>query len=100
MPTVCLNGSAFTAEGKLHLGYIKEFNVNFLGVMKEEVRARWRKLHSEELHNLYSSPKTYKGKGKFVPVPKHHAMNIYRENGGKLLAFLTSALDGGECSAF
>jgi hypothetical protein len=26
------------------------------GPKRDEVRGEWRKLHSEELHNLYSSP--------------------------------------------
>jgi hypothetical protein len=26
------------------------------GVKRDEVRGGWRKLHNEELHNLYSSP--------------------------------------------
>jgi hypothetical protein len=26
------------------------------GPKKDEVTGRWRKLHNEELHNLYSSP--------------------------------------------
>jgi hypothetical protein len=27
-----------------------------LGPKRDEVKGEWRKLHSEELHNLYSSP--------------------------------------------
>jgi hypothetical protein len=26
------------------------------GLKRDEVKGEWRKLHSEELHNLYSSP--------------------------------------------
>jgi hypothetical protein len=26
------------------------------GPMREEVAGRWRRLHNEELHNLYASP--------------------------------------------
>jgi hypothetical protein len=26
------------------------------GPKRDEVKGRWRKLHNEELHNLYSSP--------------------------------------------
>jgi hypothetical protein len=26
------------------------------GPKRDEMRGRWRKLHNEELHNLYSSP--------------------------------------------
>jgi hypothetical protein len=29
------------------------------GLKREEVTGGWRKLHNEELHNLYSSPSTY-----------------------------------------
>jgi hypothetical protein len=29
---------------------------NYFGVMRDEVTGEWRKLHNEELHNLYSSP--------------------------------------------
>jgi hypothetical protein len=30
------------------------------GLKKDEITGEWRKLHKEELHNLYSSPNTYK----------------------------------------
>jgi hypothetical protein len=36
-----------------------------------------------------------KGKGKFVPVPNHHAMKMYGEVKANLHAFLTFTLDGG-----
>jgi hypothetical protein len=29
------------------------------GLKKDEITGEWRKLHKEELHNLYSSPNTY-----------------------------------------
>jgi hypothetical protein len=29
------------------------------GVKRDEVTGGWRKLHAEELHNLYSSPSTF-----------------------------------------
>jgi hypothetical protein len=31
---------------------------SIFGPKKDEVTGEWRKLHSEELHNLYSSPNT------------------------------------------
>jgi hypothetical protein len=30
------------------------------GLRRDEVTGEWRKLHNEELHNLYSSPNTIK----------------------------------------
>jgi hypothetical protein len=85
------------------------------GPRREEVAGGWRRLHNEELHNLYPSPNIImvikpkrmrwvghiarmgKDKGKNVKLSlcltKHHAMKTYWG------AFLTSALDGGEWSA-
>jgi hypothetical protein len=31
------------------------------GIKREEVTRGWRKLHNEELHNLYSSPNVFLG---------------------------------------
>jgi hypothetical protein len=41
-----------------------------LGPKRDEEMGGWRKLHNEELHNLYSSPSVIRTKviGKAVPV--------------------------------
>jgi hypothetical protein len=37
---------------------------NIFSILKEEeVTGVWRKLHNEELHNLYSSPNIIRGSG-------------------------------------
>jgi hypothetical protein len=64
------------------------------GPQKEEVAGGWRRLHNEDLHNLFASSKnvpckveTRKGKkGKRVKLSlcltKHHAMKTYWGSGG------------------
>jgi hypothetical protein len=49
------------------------------GPKREEVAGGWRRLHNEELHNLYTSLNIIKGKinvkVKFsLGLPKHHAI--------------------------
>jgi hypothetical protein len=45
---------------------------------KIEEDGSWRKLHNDEIHNLYSSPNIVKGEGKSKLIPvlltEHHAM--------------------------
>jgi hypothetical protein len=44
------------------VGYVESEGVNYImlrrifGPKRDEVTGGWRKLHNEELHNLYSSP--------------------------------------------
>jgi len=38
------------------LGVFENGKLRTIGSMWEEVTGGWRKLHNEELHNLYSSP--------------------------------------------
>jgi hypothetical protein len=35
---------------------LREFEKHSAGLKRDEVTEDWRKLHNEELHNLYSSP--------------------------------------------
>jgi hypothetical protein len=46
---------------------------------RDEVTGDWRKLHNEELHNLYSSPSKVKGrKGKVIPLQAVEALRYAR----------------------
>ena len=38
------------------------------GPKRDEVTGKWRKLHNEELSDLYCSPNIVRGKGKAVPL--------------------------------
>jgi hypothetical protein len=44
--------------GKIICDYVKKNRVlrRIFGPKRDEVTGGWRKLHNEELHNLYSSP--------------------------------------------
>jgi hypothetical protein len=39
-------------------GFENRVLVRMFGSKRDEVTGGWRKLHTEELHNLYSSPST------------------------------------------
>jgi hypothetical protein len=44
---------------EIHTGPRSEYRLRrIFGPKRDEVTGGWRKLHSEELHNLYSSPNT------------------------------------------
>jgi hypothetical protein len=53
------------------------------GPRREEVMGGWRKLHNEELYNLYSSPSN--GKVKEDEIGMACSMNREKENTNKLL---------------
>jgi hypothetical protein len=56
--------------------------LRIFGQKRDEVRGVWRKLHNEELHNLYSSPSV-------IRLIKLRRMNWagYSTNGAKMNAY-------------
>jgi hypothetical protein len=47
----------FIAEDRVHeLSFERRVQTRIFGSKRDEVTGGWRKLHNEELHNLYSSP--------------------------------------------
>jgi hypothetical protein len=64
-----------------------------IGRQREEVTGEWRKLHNEELHNLYYSPN-------FIKVIKENAMggacSTYRRDKMCNHGFLSGNLKGRE----
>jgi hypothetical protein len=56
--------SVFEAKKEKHVGFcVKKLRVfenrvlrRIVGPKRDEVTGEWKKLHNEELHNLYSSP--------------------------------------------
>jgi hypothetical protein len=88
------DNSAFT---KLQTQFLLSKTVERAKYACDCVTGEWRKLHNEELHNLYSSPDIIKSKSKAVPL---HAMEAFGgERRYSSYSFSTSALDGGEWSA-
>jgi hypothetical protein len=59
------------------------------GTKRDEVTGQWRKLHSGELHNLYSSPdiirqiKSRRRRGAGHVAPMGQGRNVYRSLMGK-----------------
>jgi hypothetical protein len=56
------------------------------GPKRDEVTGRWRKLHNEELHNLYSSPSIIRMiKSRRIRWPGHVARMGEKNNAYKIL---------------
>jgi hypothetical protein len=55
------------------------------GPKREKVAGSWRRLHNEELHNLYSSPNIRVIKSRRVRWPRHVARMGAMRNAYKIL---------------
>jgi hypothetical protein len=55
------------------------------GPKREDVTRDWRKLHYEELHNLYSSPNIRMTKSRKMRWPGHVAYRMWVRNMHKIL---------------
>jgi hypothetical protein len=61
-------------------------NVIKFGPKRHEVTADWRKLHDEELHNLYSSPNTIRMiKSRRMRWAWHVARTVEKRNAHRIL---------------
>jgi len=64
------------------------------GPKRDELSEEWRKLHNEELNDLYCSPNISKGKGKAVPLQAWRGPEGSRKL--RFPDFMTTAQDGGK----
>jgi hypothetical protein len=66
--------------------------MRIFGPKREEVAGDWRRLHNEELHNLYPSPNIINEVYFSLCLTKHHAMKTYWGNRGILLHILNLSI--------
>jgi hypothetical protein len=68
------------------LGVIKNRLLRIFGPKRDEVTGEWRKLHNEELHDLYSSPSIIRMvKGRKMRWAEHVARMGEKRNAYRLL---------------